>query len=368
MAQLLPLLLDLSKRCCCRGGLRLANKKLGAQTLQFNRPPVLLEAATVVGPLEGQGPLGDTFDVIYPDQLNGQKSWEACERGMMKDAVKLLLDKAKLSVDRVDFMLAGDLLNQLISGNFAARDLAIPFLGIYGACSTMVEGLGLAAMLVDGDYADYVVAATSSHYGTSERQYRFPTEYGAQRPPYSQTTVTGSGAGLVTDSTYHPGRYPRVTHFTVGKVMDRGIKDPYDMGSAMAPAAADTLQRHFVDTDRTPADYDLILTGDLASVGKKIVIELMALAGYDMGQNYDDCGCRIYNPDKQPVFAGGSGCGCSAVVTYGSILHQMREGKLKRILVAGTGALLSPTTYQQGESIPCIAHAVAIEMSEKGAL
>lgn len=340
----------------------MATKKLGAQTIAFGRPPILLETATVVGPLEGQGPLGGTFDMIYPDLLNGQKSWEACERAMMKDAIGILLDKARLSVDRIDFLLAGDLLNQIISGNFAARDLAIPFLGIYGACSTMAEGLGLAAMLVDGGYADYAVAATSSHYGTSERQYRFPTEYGAQRPPYSQNTVTGSGAGLVADCTYHRDSYPRITHFTVGKVMDRGIKDPYDMGSAMAPAAADTLQRHFADTGRTPEDYDLILTGDLATVGKKIVMELLGLAGHDMNKNYDDCGCRIYDPKKQPVFAGGSGCGCSAVVTYGSIVQRLRDGRLRRILVAGTGALLSPTTYQQGESIPCIAHAVTVEM------
>ncbi len=344
----------------------MASKKIGAQTLRFATPPVLLQTATVVGPLEGQGPLGDTFDLIYPDQMNGQKSFEACERAMMKDAVRLVLDKAKLSIDRVDFMLAGDLLNQLISSNFAARDLGLPFLGLYGACTGMAESLGLAATLIDGGYADYAVAAVSSHYGASERQYRFPTEYGGQRPPYAQNTVSGSGAALVASHLLARGRAPRVTHFTIGRIVDRGIKDPFDMGSAMAPAAADTLQRHFQDTGRQPQDYDLILTGDLATVGKRILIELMDLAGIDMRENYDDCGCRIYDREKQPVFAGGSGCACSATVTYGSIMRQLCSGELQRVLVAATGALLSPTSYQQGESIPCISHAVVIEMMDEG--
>lgn len=344
----------------------MALKKLGAQTVQFASPPVLLQSSTVVGPLEGQGPLGETFDLVYPDQMNGQKSWEACERSMMKDAVRLLLDKAKVSVDRVDYFLAGDLLNQIITSNFVARDLGLPFLGLYGACSSMAESLGLASILVDGGYADYVLAAVSSHYGASERQYRFPTEYGGQRPPYAQNTVSGSGAALVTSALHQRGKAPRITHFTTGRVIDRGIKDPFDMGSAMAPAAADTLERHFQDTGRKPSDYDLILTGDLATVGKRILIELMDLAGINLRENYDDCGCRIYDRAKQAVFSGGSGCACSAVVTYGSIMQKLLSGELRRVLVTATGALLSPTTYQQGESIPCVAHAVAIEMLGEG--
>lgn len=344
----------------------MADKKIGAQTLRFLNPPAILCTSTVVGPLEGQGPLQESFDLVYSDQLHGQKSWEACERAMMKDAVGMLLDKAKLNIDSVDYMLAGDLLNQIITSNFAARDLGLPFLGIYGACSSMAESLGLSAVLIDGGFADYVVAAVSSHYGASERQYRFPTEYGGQRPPYAQNTVTGSGAALVASPLHQQGSAPRVTHFTVGRVVDRGIKDPFDMGSAMAPAAADTLLRHFQDTGRQPSDYDLILTGDLATVGKGILIELMQLSGIDLSQNYDDCGCRIYDREKQPVFSGGSGCGCSAVVTYGSIMQQLRTGQLRRILVEATGALLSPTSYQQKESIPCIAHAVAIEMMTEG--
>lgn len=342
----------------------MAGNKLGAQTVEFKRQPVILESAAVVGPLEGKGPLGHSFDLVYPDDLNKHKSWEECERGLMKDALRITLDKAQLSVDRVDYLLAGDLLNQIITGNFVARDMGIPFLGLYGACSTMALSLGMGAMMVDGGYADYVLTAVSSHYGTSERQFRFPVEYGTQKPPFAQTTVTGSGACLVGNGLTNKKALPRVTHFTMGRVVDRGIKDPYDMGAAMAPAAADTLQRHFLDTQRQPDDYDLILTGDLAKVGKKLVIELAELAGYNLHKNYDDCGVLIYDAEKQPVFAGGSGCACSATVVYGPILKKMRREELKRILVVGTGALLSPTSYQQGESIPCIGHAVSIEFSD----
>lgn len=339
-------------------------RKNGAQTLVFTSLPRIRSAATVVGPMEGDGPLGNSFDVVYPDQVNGHKSWEASERAMMKEAVDLALKKGDITTQEVDFMLAGDLLNQIVSCNFAARDLGIPFLGLYGACSSFAESVGLAAALVDAGYAAHTVAAVSSHYGTSERQYRFPTEYGGQRPAYSQYTVTGSGAALITTATSAP-RSPAVTHFTIGKVLDLGIKDPYDMGSAMAPAAADTLQRHFLDTGRTVADYDLILTGDLANVGKKIMVELANLAGIDLAARYDDCGCRIFDRDKQPVFAGGSGCACSAVVTLSTILPQLQSGELQRVLVIATGALLSPLTYQQGESIPSVAHAIVLEQPVK---
>ncbi len=339
-------------------------RKLGAQTLAFQTLPRIAAAATVVGPLEGEGPLGDCFDVVHPDQTLGQKSWEASERAMMKEAINLAISKAGLTSQEVDFMLAGDLLNQIITCNFAARDLGIPFLGLYGACSSFAESLGLAATLVDGGYATRAVAAVSSHYGTSERQYRYPTEYGGQRPPYSQYTVTGSGAALVAQA--NDPKFPAITHFTIGRVMDLGIKDPFDMGSAMAPAAMDTLQRHFLDTGRTVDDYDLILTGDLAEVGRKIMLELAESAGVDLQGKYDDCGCRIYDRERQPVFSGGSGCACSAVVTLASICPQLLRGELKRVLVIATGALLSPLTFQQGESIPCIAHALVLEQVTKG--
>lgn len=334
-------------------------RKLGAQTLVFPNRPCIIAGATVVGPEEGEGPLADYYDLIIDDQLYGQKSWEASERSMMKTAVGLAVENAGLSKERIDFMLAGDLLNQLVSCNFAARDLEIPLLGLYGACSTFAQALGLAAAFVDADYATHAIAAVSSHYGTSERQFRFPTEYGGQRPPSAQHTVTGSGAALVAQVKADIC----ITHFTIGKVLDLGIKDPYDMGSAMAPAAADTLQRHLLDSGRKVDDYDLILTGDLAAVGKKIMLELMQQASVQMATKYDDCGCLIYDRERQQVFAGGSGCACSAVVTLGPILNKMKKGELGRVLLIATGALLSPLTYQQGESIPGIAHAVALEHS-----
>ena len=343
----------------------MSQRRSGKQTLKLVNLPRIKSAATVVGPLEGEGPLGSTFDVVHPDQLSGHKSWEASERAMVKEAVNLALQKGRTTIEEADFMLAGDLLNQIISSNFAARDLAIPFLGLYGACSTFALSVGLASVLVDSGYASNTVAAVSSHYGTSERQYRFPTEYGGQRPPYSQYTVTGSGAALITTAA-NAQNMPAVTHFTIGKVLDLGIKDPYDMGSAMAPAAADTLQRHLLDTGRSEADYDLILTGDLASVGKRILVELAELAGIDLTSNYDDCGCRIYDLEQQPVFSGGSGCACSAVVTLATVLPRLQSGELKRVLVMSTGALLSPLTYQQGESIPGVAHAIAIEQLGEG--
>ncbi|NLW17638.1 MAG: stage V sporulation protein AD [Firmicutes bacterium] len=340
-------------------------RKLGAQTLVFNNFPRIKAAATVVGPLEGEGPLGSCYDIVYPDQTLGHKSWEASERAMMKEAVNLAITKGGLTSQDIDYMLAGDLLNQIITCNFAARDLGIPFLGLYGACSSFAESLGLAAVLVDGGYASHTVAAVSSHYGTSERQYRYPTEYGGQRPPYSQTTVTGSGAALVSQA--DDPHLPAITHFTIGRVLDMGIKDPFDMGSAMAPAAMDTLQRHLLDTGRSVADYDLILTGDLASVGKKIMLELAKQEGINLKDKYDDCGCRVFDLQQQPVFAGGSGCACSAVVTLGSVLPKVISGELQRVLIIATGALLSPLTFQQGESIPCIAHAVVLEQLAKEA-
>ena len=333
------------------------------QTLIFPEKPRLASAATVAGPWEGAGPLGESFDVVKDHQQGEHKSWEASERAMMKEAVNLAIEKARCSVDSVDFMLAGDLLNQIISANFAARDLGIPLLGVYSACASFVESLGLGAALVAGAYANRVVATVSSHYGTSERQYRFPTEYGGQRPAYAQHTVTGSGAALVTKSESAPGA-PAITHFTVGRVLDLGIKDPYDMGSAMAPAAADTLLRHLLDTGRTPDDYDLILTGDLASVGKKVLIELCDLGGVDLQEIYDDCGCLIFDREKQPVFAGGSGCACVTLVTLAHVLPLLAKKKLRRVLIIATGALLSPLTFQQGETIPAIAHGIVLEQGD----
>lgn len=331
-------------------------KKLGKQTWQFTQPPVIISSASIVGSMEGKGPFGKSFDYVLEDGYFGEKTWEIAESKMMREAIKLSISKASLQPGDIDFMLAGDLLNQIVSANFAARDLTIPFIGLYGACSTMAESLAVGSMLIDGGFAHRVVAATSSHHETAERQYRFPTELGVQRPPWAQWTVTGSGAILLAKE----GNGPVITHVTMGKVMDLGVKDSGDMGSAMAPAAADTLINHFRDIGRQPSDYDLMLTGDLGSVGLGITRELLQMEGFSIDDNLDDCGVLIYYPE-QDAHAGGSGCGCSAVMLSGPVLQRMAEGNYQRILLVGTGALLSTIIVQQGESIPTIAHLVVIE-------
>lgn len=338
----------------------MASKRLGMQTVQLQQPPVVIGKAAVAGPMEAQGPLGQEFDHTYPDLMIGQKSFEAAERLMMQDAVKLALKSAGITEKqpKVDYFLAGDLLNQIISSSFSAQSLGIPFFGLYGACSTLCESLSLGAMLIDGGYADKVLCATASHNCTAERQYRYPTEYGGQRKPYAQWTVTGSGA-LVLAAT---GNGPRITHVTTGKVADLGIKDPFNQGAAMAPAAVDTIEVHLKDTGRSVNYYDLIVTGDLARFGRDMAVRLAADRNLVLGENYRDCGILVYDNTTQDVHSGGSGCGCSAIVTCGHLLKEMDRGKVKKLLLVATGALLSPTSFQQGENIPTIAHAVAIEV------
>lgn len=333
-------------------------KRLGRQTVMFRDPPTIAASATIVGPEEGKGPLGREFDVVKEDSLLGQRSWEQAEMQMLQEAALLAMKKAAFVPTDIDFLLAGDLLNQIVSANFAARELALPFIGLYGACSTMALSLALGAILVDGGYASRVICAVSSHFDTAERQYRYPTEFGAQRAPTSQRTVTGAGAAVLTDRGSQSG--PVVTHATFGTVVDLGVKDPNDMGSAMAPAAVQTLWQHLADTGRKIADYDLILTGDLGQIGRELSIELAKRSGLDLSRGYDDCGCMIYAKD-QDVHAGGSGCACSAVVFLAHILPRIVAGEYRRVLLIATGALFSPTTQQQGESIPCIAHAVTVE-------
>ncbi|MDS1030934.1 stage V sporulation protein AD [Bacillota bacterium LX-D] len=334
-----------------------ASKKVGEQTFSFANPPVIISSAAVVGPKEGEGPLKNYFDHISKDIYFGQKSWEKAEQTMLESTLKIALEKANLEPQDIDCMFAGDLLNQTVSANYTARQLSIPFFGLYGACSTMYESMMLGAILVDGGFANYVLAATSSHYASAEKQYRFPTEQGVQRPLNSQWTVTGSGAVVIANQ----GEGPRITYATVGKVIDLGIKDTNDMGSAMAPAATDTIIRHLKDTGRSPEYYDLIITGDLATIGHALTIKLAEQQKIDLTSNYTDCGILIFHPG-QDVHSGGSGCGCCAVVTAGYLMKQLQSGKYKKILGVGTGALLSPCTVQQGESIPGIGHAVAIEI------
>ncbi|TKH43974.1 stage V sporulation protein AD [Paenibacillus terrae] len=334
-------------------------RRQGGQTWKFESRPRIVGSATVVGPDEGEGPLSTDFDYIYDNLEINEKTWEKAERRLFEHSTELALINANLNKEEVQFFISGDLMNQIISSSFSARKLAIPYLGVFGACSTSMESLALAALIVDSEAGDYVMAGTTSHNCTVERQFRYPTEYGSQKPPTAQYTVTGSGAVVVG----HAKSGTVVDCATIGRVMDMGIKDPFNMGGAMAPAAADTLLSHFRDTGRDPGYYDLIVTGDLASVGLPITKELLKKQGIDMSQTeFNDCGLLIYDLNKQKqVIAGGSGCGCSAVVTYGHLLKRIEKGELQKVLVVATGALLSPLSAQQGESIPCIAHAVAFE-------
>ncbi|MEK5407579.1 stage V sporulation protein AD [Paenibacillus sp. FSL W8-0439] len=338
-------------------------RRQGGQTWKFESRPRIIGSATVVGPDEGEGPLSTDFDYIYDNIEINEKTWEKAERRLIEHSTELALINSNLNKEEVQFFISGDLMNQIISSSFSASKLAIPYLGVFGACSTSMESLALAALIVDSEAGDYVMAGTTSHNCTVEKQFRYPNEYGAQKPPTAQYTVTGSGAAIVG----HAKSGTVVDCATIGRVMDMGIKDPFNMGGAMAPAATDTLLSHFRDTGRDPGYYDLIVTGDLASVGLPIAKELLKKDGFDMNQTeFNDCGLLIYDINKQKkVIAGGSGCGCSAVVTYGHLLKRIEKGELQKVLVVATGALLSPLTTQQGESIPCVAHAVAFEAGGK---
>lgn len=331
-------------------------KRVGNQTVVFANPPVILSSYSVVGPKEGQGPLGKSFDKVWKDGINGEKSWEIAESRMLQEAMQGAMDQASIQKEQVDFMLAGDLLNQIISSNFAARQMALPFIGLYGACSTMALGLAVGSMLIDGGFAEKILVGVSSHHDTAERQYRLPTEQGSQRALSAQWTVTGAGSVLLSSS----GVGPRITSATIGKVIDFAVKDVNNMGAAMAPAVADTILNHFQDIQLQPTDYSLIASGDLGGVGLGLACELLKQSGIDTGTNFTDCGVLIYD-DTQDVHAGGSGCGCSSVVFAGDILQRIKAGELNKVMLVGSGALHSPTSSLQGESIPGIGHAVVIE-------
>lgn len=322
----------------------------------LKNPPVITAWASVAGKKESQGPLAKHFDVTKNDSYFGQKTWEQAEKKMQQLALQTLARKAGLCQEEFQLVLSGDLLNQCISSSFPLRNTGIAHLGLYGACSTMSESLLLSAMIVGGGYFDRVVAMTSSHFASSERQYRFPLGYGGQRTPTAQWTVTGSGAALVCKE----GKGPRITACTVGTVTDLGIKDANNMGAAMAPAAFETIKRHFQELNTGPEDFDLIVTGDLGQIGKEAVLALAGKEGISMGGKLVDCGTLVFDIQKQDVHAGGSGCGCSAITLCGHLLNKLNSGKLKRILFCGTGALLSPTSTQQGLPIPGVCHAVSI--------
>ena len=334
------------------------HKRVGRQTVLLEEPVHILSHAAVGGKMESEGPLADYFDTLSTDSFFGEKTWEKAESTMQRQALSKALEKATLGHGDLDYILAGDLLNQCVGSAFSLRDSGIPFWGLYGACSTMGESIALGSLLIAGGFAQRVGAMTSSHFCTAERQYRMPVPYGSQRTPTAQWTATAAGCAILG----REGRGPRITAVTCGKIVDKGIKDSNNMGAAMAPAAFDTLSAHFTATGTAPGDYDLVVTGDLGVLGHEIVTDLFARQGVDMGKNYTDCGLLLFDVKQQDMHAGASGCGCAASVLCGYLLRQMEEGKWKKILFAPTGALLSPTTTCQGESIPGISHAVTIEM------
>lgn len=340
---------------------------IGKQSITFDNPPYIAAEASVVGPKEGEGPLGACFDRVWKDEKNSEKSWEKAESRLVQESMNLALQKAHLDPQDIRFMIAGDLLNQLTATHFGVRELGIPFLGAYGACSTMGLSMALAAALIDAGFAIWTAAEASSHFCTSEKQFRTPLGYGSQRPLYATWTVTGSGSvilGRQQPSNPPEGLPVRVTGATFGTIVDYGVKDAFNMGGAMAPAAASVLLAHFKDFGRKPEDYDCIYTGDLGYYGSELLTKLMEADGFLLEGHHRDCGTLIFNASEQDTHGGGSGCGCSAVTFTGYLMKKLRNGELRRILFIPTGALLSPLSTQQGESIPCIAHAVVVESGQ----
>lgn len=334
----------------------MATNKRGRQSFVLSQQPVITTWASVAGKKESEGPLANAFDQTFQDTYFGEKTWEQAEKKLQQLTLEILAKKANMQLSDFDLVLSGDLLNQCIGSSFTLRNTGIPHLGLYGACSTMSEGLLMASMAVGGGFADKAVAMTSSHFASSERQYRFPLGYGGQRTPTAQWTVTGSGAALVCAS----GKGPRIESCTIGTVTDLGITDANNMGAAMAPAAYQTIRAHLDDLSAAPEDFDLIVTGDLGQVGQEMLLELARLEGFSLGGRLADCGTLVFDTASQDVHAGGSGCGCSAITLCGYLLDKLNTGKLKRILFCGTGALLSPTSTQQGLPIPGVCHAVSI--------
>lgn len=333
------------------------NQKVGKHSFRLQSPPTIRAWASVTGKKEALGPLGTTFDVTCEDSYYGQKTWEQAEKRMQQLALQSLAKKACMKQSEFELVFSGDLLNQCIGSSFPLRNTDIPHIGLYGACSTMAESLMMASMTVGGGFTNNAVAMTSSHFASSERQYRFPLGYGGQRTPTAQWTVTGSGAALVCRN----GDGPQIIGCTIGTVTDLGIKDANNMGPAMAPAAMQTIKTHFEDFGTGPDDYDLIVTGDLGQLGKEVLIALLEKEGVRAAGKITDCGCLVFDNTLQDVHAGGSGCGCSAITLCGYLLNKLSIGSLKRILFCGTGALLSPTSVQQGLPIPGVCHAVVIK-------
>lgn len=336
------------------------NRQAGKASIYLEEPVYIRTSASIVGKKEGEGPLGTLFDMVGDDDLFGCKTWEEAESNLQKDAVYMVMEKAKLKPEDIRYLFAGDLLGQSIATSFGLSSYEIPLFGVYGACSTCGESISLGTMAVAGGYADIVACVTSSHFASAEKEFRFPLEYGNQRPLSASWTVTGSGAFILGKE---PGDKPRarIRAITTGKIVDYGLKDSMNMGACMAPSAADTIERHFQDFNCQPQEYDKIITGDLGSVGQTVLLDLLREKGYDISDRHMDCGIEIYNADTQDTHAGGSGCGCSAVTLSAYILKQLEEGRWKKVLFLPTGALLSKTSYNEGQSVPGIAHAVVLE-------
>ena len=332
----------------------------GIQSIQLDRAVYVTGRASVVGSKEGEGPLGDKFDIVCEDPMFGQDSWELAESTMQKKAAQAALEKAGLAPSQLRYIFAGDLLGQLIATSFGLETLEVPLFGLYGACSTCGESLALGAMAVCGGYADYVMALTSSHFASAEKQFRFPLEYGHQRPLSATWTVTGSGAFVLS----HKRSRVRISGITTGKIVDYGVKDSMNMGAAMAPAACNVIVQNLRDFERQPEDYDKIITGDLGYVGQQILFDLVLQQGYDIRKNHTDCGIEIYDQKTQDTHAGGSGCGCSAVTLAAYILPLLEQGIWRRVLFVPTGALLSPTSFNEGQSVPGIAHGIVLEHTD----
>ena len=340
----------------CDVGLK---KQQGIQSVKFEEPPIICAAASVVGQKEGDGPFGDVFDQIESDPKVGGDTWEDAEGRLQERAAELAIQKAGCGKEAIRYIVAGDLLGQLMASSFGLAGFDKPLFGVYGACSTMGESIGIGSMLVEGGFADYVLAMTSSHFASAEKQFRFPLGYANQRHKASTWTVTGSGAVVICKGDQKQGM-AKITGITTGKIVDYGVKDTMNMGACMAPAAASVVAAHFKDFGTDPSEYDQIITGDLGMVGKDILIDILRSEGYDIADRYIDCGIEIYGRDAQAQ-AGGSGCGCSAVMLAGYVLKQLEIGEWKRVLFVPTGALLSVVSFNEGNSIPGIAHAVRLE-------
>ncbi len=338
-------------------------KQRGRASIVFETPPVITAAASTVGKKEGDGPLGTCFDRVELDPMLGKKTWEEAESELQSRTAGLVIEKSGLSREEIRYSFAGDLLAQLIATSFGNVNLEIPMFGLYGACSTMGEGLGLGAMCVEGGFADHVLVSASSHFASAEKQFRFPLEYGNQRPYSATWTVTGCGAVILSSGSYRGEEPPlaKITAVTTGKIVDMDFHDSMNMGAAMAMAALDTIVRNFRDLGVDETHYDQIITGDLGTVGRRLLLDYLMQAGYRIESRYMDCGIEIFSPEEQDTHAGGSGCGCSAAVLCGYILPKIRSGEWKRVLFLPTGALLSTVSFNEGKSVPGIAHAVVLE-------